>query len=155
MAVSKIISNNEKYLRDALSTGINREAVNSTLDDMIQKSNQIGNTPKQAKEVVESIVEMKKNTENILDESYASNFVRENNAKIKSAINDGISSEEIARTLVASAKKTNTKNEKRHLKFITKLISKMKVKELSLKRQKENENKEVEMQKGRQKVFFK
>ena len=150
MAVSKLINDNGDYIKDAIETGIDAEAVNSTLDDMLNKSSELGRTPRQAKEVVESIVEMKKNTNNVVDESYASDFVKQNNEKIKSAINDGIAPDEIARTLVNSANNANDKKNKKHLKFITKLISKMKVKELSLNRKKENEK-----EKGMQKVLYK
>ena len=126
---------NEENIKDALNNGIDAEAVNSTLDDMVSVSLERGKTPKQMKEVVESIVEMKKDTENVVDETYASSFVKENNQKIVSAINDGISPNEIAR--------------RKHLKFITKLISKLKVKELRLRKEKENSKK------GMQKVLNK
>ncbi len=139
---------NEENIKDAISNGIDGEAVNSTLGDIVAKMDETGKNPKQAKEVVETIVEMKRDTENVVDESYASSFVRENNAKIKSAINDGITPKEIAMTLVNSTKKAKTRKSKKHLKFITNLISKMKVKEMRLKQEKENQ-----MEKGRQKVL--
>ena len=140
---------NEENIKDAISNGIDADAVNSTLDDMVSVSLETGKTPKQMKEVVESIVEMKKDTNNVIDETYASNFVKENNQKIVSAINDGISPNEIAQTLVEATDKANDKKSRKHLKFITKLISKLKVKELKLRRDKENSIK------GRQKVLNK
>ena len=140
---------NEENIKDAISNGIDADAVNSTLDDMVSVSLETGKTPKQMKEVVESIVEMKKDTNNIKDETYASNFVKENNQKIVSAINDGISPNEIAQTLVEATDKANDKKSRKHLKFITKLISKLKVKELKLRKEKENSIK------GRQKVLNK
>ena len=140
---------NEENIKDALNNGIDAEAVNSTLDDMVSVSLERGKTPKQMKEVVESIVEMKKDTENVVDESYTSSFVKENNQKIVSAINDGISPNEIARTLVEATDKANDRKSRKHLKFITKLISKLKVKELRLRKEKENSKK------GMQKVLNK
>ena len=140
---------NEENIKDAISNGIDADAVNSTLDDMVSVSLETGKTPKQMKEVVESIVEMKKDTNNVIDETYASSFVKENNQKIVSAINEGISSNEIAQTLVEATDKANDKKSRKHLKFITKLISKLKVKELKLKQEKENSIK------GRQKVLNK
>ena len=140
---------NEENIKDAISNGIEGEAVNSTLDDMVSVSIETGKTPKQMKEVVESIVEMKKDTENAVDETYASSFVKENNQKIVSAINDGISPNEIAQTLVEATDKANDRKSRRHLKFITKLISKLKVKELRLRKEKENSKK------GMQKVLNK
>lgn len=137
---------NEKHIKDAINSGIDAEAVNSTLEDILNKTDEKGSIPKQTKEVVESIVEMKKDTQNVVDESYASDFVRENNVKIGSAINDGISSDEITKTLVESTNKANDMISKKHLRFITKLITKMKVKELKLKKDKENK-------KGIQKVL--
>ena len=140
---------NEENIKDAISNGIDADAVNSTLDDMVSVSLETGKTPKQMKEVVESIVEMKKDTNNVIDETYASSFVKENNQKIVSAINEGISPDEIAQTLVEATDKANDKKSRKHLKFITKLISKLKVKELRLKKEKENSIK------GRQKVLNK
>ena len=140
---------NEENIKDALNNGIDAEAVNSTLDDMVSVSLERGKTPKQMKEVVESIVEMKKDTENVVDETYASSFIKENNQKIVSAINDGISPNEIARTLVEATDKANDIKSRKHLKFITKLISKLKVKELRLRKEKENSKK------GMQKVLNK
>ena len=104
MAVTNIINKNEEYIKEAITEGIDAEAVNSTLGDIVTKMEETGKNPEQVKEVVETIVYMKKDTENVVDESYASSFVKENNAKIKSAINDGITPKEIARTLVNSAK---------------------------------------------------
>ena len=148
MAVTNVINKNEEYLKDAIIEGIDAEAVNSTLGDIVTKMEKTGKNPEQVKEVVESIIDMKKDTENVFDESYASSFVQENNAKIKSAINDWITPKEIARTLVNSTKKAKTRKTKRHLKFITNLISKMKVKEMKLRKDKENQ-----MEKGMQKVL--
>ena len=140
---------NEENIKDAINNGIDAEAVNSTLDDMVNVSIETGKTPKQMKEVVESIVEMKKDTENVVDETYASSFVKENNQKIVSAINDGFSPNEIAQTLVEATDKANDRKSRKHLKFITKLISKLKVKELRLRKEKENSKK------GMQKVLNK
>ena len=140
----------KETIKNSIEEGISAEAVNSTIGDIINKANEIGTTPQQTKEVVETIVEMKKNTNNVVDESYASNFVKQNNEKIKSAINDGLTSEEITATLVETTNKANDKKGKKHLKFVTKLISKMKQKELKLLKQNEQT-----MEKGIQKVFIK
>jgi len=148
MAMSNLVSKNEEYIKEALNSGIDAEAVNSTLGDMMDKSETIGKTPGQVKEVVESIVDMKKETSNIVDETYASDFVKENNEKIKSAIEEGITASEIAKTLVENTNKATDKKSRKHLRFITKLISKMKVKEIKLRKNKENQ-----MEKGRQKVL--
>ena len=148
MAVTNIINKNEEYIKEAITEGIDAEAVNSTLGDIVTKMEETGKNPEQVKEVVETIVYMKKDTENVVDESYASSFVKENNAKIKSAINDGITPKEITRTLVNSAKNAKTRKSKKHLKFVTNLISKMKVKEMKLRKDKENQ-----MEKGMQKVL--
>ena len=141
---------NEEHIKEALNSGIEGEAIESTLNDMVNKVNETGKTPKQMKEVVETIVEMKKDTQNIVDEKYVSEFVKQNNEKIESAINDGVSPNEIAQTLVEATDKANDKKSKNHLRFMTKLISKLKVKELSLRRKKENN-----LEKGRQKTFTK
>lgn len=147
MAMSNLVSNNEEHIKDALYSGIEAEAVESTLGDVITKTDRNGKTPKQVQEMVETIVEMKKDTVNKIDESYESDFVKENSNKIKDALNEGISSKEIAQTLIYATDKAKDRKSKKHLKFITKLISKMKVKEFNLK------NKKANKLGGRQKVF--
>ena len=140
----------KEMLKEAINDGIDANAVNSTLEDIVDKASQKGKTPIQIKRVVETIVHMKKNTNNIPDKTYASNFVRENSEKIKSAINEGISPNEIASTLLESTEKANDRRTKRRLKFITKLIVKMKRKELVLRLKNEQT-----MEKGMQKVLIK
>lgn len=141
---------NNEMLKEAINSGVDAEAVNSTLNDMVNKVNEKGKAPRQVKHVIETIVHMKKDVNNIPDKTYASNFVRQNSEKIKSAISDGISPNEIATTLLESTEKANDRRTKRRLKFITKLIVKMKQKELKLLKQNEQT-----MEKGMQKVFTK
>lgn len=137
-------------LKEAINNGVDAEAVNSTLNDIINKTDEKKRTPKHVKGVIETIVHMKKDINNIPDKTYASNFVRQNSERIKSAINDGISPSEIASTLLESTEKANDRRTKRRLKFITKLVVKMKQKELTLTKQ----NNQT-MEKGMQKVFTK
>ena len=141
---------NKEILKEAINSGVEADAVNSTLNDMVSKTNEKGKVPIQVKRVIETIVHMKKSVNNIPDKTYASNFVRENNEKIKAAINDGISPNEIAVTLLESTEKANDRITKRRLKFITKLIVKMKQKELTLVKQNQQT-----MEKGMQKIFTK
>ena len=138
----------KEMLKEAINSGVDAEAVNSTLNDMVSKTNEKGKVPRQVKHVIETIVHMKKNVNNVPDKTYASNFVRQNSERIKSAINDGISPNEIAITLLESTEKANDRRTKRRLKFITKLIVKMKQKELKLLKQNDHT-----MEKGMQKVF--
>lgn len=135
---------NKDILKDAISNGIDSNAVNATIGDVISYSDKINNSPKQVKDVLETIVEMKKNVNSIPDKKYASEMVRNNSERIKSALNEGISPSEIAQTLMESVEKANNRRTKSRLKFITKLIVKMKQKELVL------QNK---MEKGIQKVL--
>jgi len=141
---------NKEMLKEAINSGVDAEAVNSTLNDMVSKTNEKGKVPRQVKNVIETIVHMKKDINNIPDKTYASNFVRQNSEKIKAAINDGISPNEIAVTLLESTEKANDRRTKRRLKFITKLVVKMKQKELKLLKQNDHT-----MEKGMQKVFIK
>lgn len=148
MAMTKTINENEDALKSAIQEGISGEAVESTLEDVVNVADQNGKAPKQLQETVETIAEMKSDTENVVDESFASDFVKQNNEKIKSALEDGITPKEVATTLVNSTNNSNTKKGKKHLKFIVKLISKMKKKELKLNKDKENVH-----SKGYQKVL--
>lgn len=127
--------NNEEYMKSAINNGIDAKAVNSTVEDMINKSDELGKTPSQVKETIETIVDMKKDVPDERNENYSSEFVKNNSNKINSALNDGISPKEIATTLINSTNNANTKKDKKHLKFVTKLISKMKKKELVLNNQ--------------------
>lgn len=148
MATTKLVSENENNIKEAISTGISNEAVGATLEDVINTSDFKGRTPIQVKDTVEAIVEMKSDVEVKTDESYASNLFKENNKRIESALNEGITPKEVATTLVNSTNNSNTKKGKNHLRFLVNLISKMKKKELRLSKNKAN----VE-QKGYQKVY--
>ena len=141
---------NEESIKDAIRNGINADAVGATLQDVINKSDELGKNPRQVKNVVETIVHMKTNVNSIPDKKYASSIVKENSEKIKRALQDGISPNEIATTLIESVQKANSRRTKSRLRFITKLIVKMKEKELKLL--KENSI-NIETQKVRQKVL--
>lgn len=132
MAVTNLMNENEEYIRSAVNDGISADAARSTLEDVINKSNELGKTPSQIKDVVDTIIDMKSDVRSELDNNYASNFVKENNTKIQSAINDGISPNEIATSLINSVNEVDSMKAKRNISFIVKLISKMKKKELKL-----------------------
>lgn len=146
MAVSNLVNNNEELIKDAINEGISGDAVESTLEDVINKSDEVGKTPKQVKEVVETIVDMKEKENIKVDEKYASEFVKNNSDKIESALSDGITPKEVTVTLVNSTNEATNRKGKKHLNFIVKLITKMKNKELKL-------NKENVQEKGYQKVL--
>lgn len=129
--ISKLMNENSENVKEAIENGISGEAVEATLEDMINKSDGLSKTPSQIKDAVETIVDMKELENTKTNEAYASNFVKNNSEKIESALNDGISAKEITDTLV---KETNEKERKR-LPFIVKLISKMKKKELKLNKE--------------------
>lgn len=139
---------NNETLKEAINSGITGDAVNSTLEDIVNKVEENNNNPIQVRRTIETIIHMKKNVNSIPDKKYASSLVRENSEKIKAAINEGISPNEIALTLMDSVEKANNRRTKSRLKFITKLIVKMKNKELILQKEKE-----TQMEKGRQKVL--
>lgn len=135
MSISNLINDNEEYINDAINNGIDANAVNSTVEDMINKADEIGKTPIQVKESIETIVSMKNDVDSKVDENYSSEFVKNNSSKIISALNDGITSNEVVSTLINSTNNANTKKDKKHLKFVIKLVSKMKKKELVLNKQ--------------------
>lgn len=139
MLNSKLINDNEEYVKNAINNGISASAVNSTVEDMLKKSDNIGTTPNQVKESIETIADMKKDIDSKVDSQYSSELVKNKSDKIKSALNNGIEPNEIAVTLINSTNNANNNKEKKHLNFIVKLISKMKKKELILNRQKAQE----------------
>ena len=148
MVVTKLVSENESNIKSATMEGISGEAVGATLEDVISVADSKGTTPMQVKDTVEAIVDMKSDVVNKNDESYASELFKEKSSKIESAINEGITPKEVATTLVNSTNNSNSRKGKNRLRFLVNLISKMKKKELKLKKDKEN----VE-QKGYQKVY--
>ncbi len=118
---------NDDRIKDAINGGINKEAVQATLESMVRNSEKLGYTPKQISEVISLISEMKSKTNEQSNEVYLSNLVRNNSSKIKAALRDGIRPGEIAVTLMNSII-SNPQN----LSFLTKLISVMKEKEIKL-----------------------
>ena len=134
MAMTKLMNENEENINGAIKNGISGEAVGSTLEDVVNKADEIGNA-KQIKKTVETIVDMKENNNTKVDESYASNLVKNNSEKIEAAINEGITPKEVATTLVNETNKTG----KTHLPFVVQLISKMKKRELKLNMEKQDQ----------------
>ena len=148
MATTKLVSENENNIKSAVMEGISGEAVGATLEDVMNTADFRGKTPAQVKDTVEAIVDMKSDVESKMDESYASDFFKENSGKIESALNEGITPKEVATTLVNATNNSNTKKGKIGLRFLVNLISKMKAKHLKLEKEKAN----VE-QRGYQKVY--
>lgn len=148
MAMSKLVNANEVYIKSAINEGISSDVINSTLEDVINISDKSGKTPKQIKETVETIVNMKKKIGAVDDKRYSSNFVRENSKKIESALNEGITPNEVSSTLVDFTNNIHSKKDKKRLRFTVKLISKMKQKELIF-------NKKNQQEKSYEKVLIK
>jgi len=138
MANSTLMNNNEEYVRDAINIGISASAVSNTVTDMLKKAEEIGTTPKQVKDSIETIADMKKNVDVSRDENYSSELVKNNSNKISRALSEGIEPNEVAATLINTANNANNINSKRKLSFIVKLVSKMKKKELVMDRQKQD-----------------
>lgn len=136
--LSKTVTDNYDYIKESLESGIDSDTVNLVVNDLLDKSDTIGRTPKQVKKAIDAVVSMKSD-ENKIDTSRLSNYVKENSVKIYSALNSGLSSEDIARKLMSSLENSSDKKGMEELRFVTQLVSKMKEKELKLKLQKENE----------------
>lgn len=132
--LSKTVTDNYNYIKKSLENGIDSDTVNSVVNDLLDKSDTIGRTPKQVKKAIDAVVSMKSD-ENKIDTSRLSNYVKENSVKIYSALNSGLSSEDISRRLMSSLENSSDKKGMEELRFVTRLVSKMKEKEL----QKENE----------------
>ena len=136
--LSKTVTDNYDYIKESLENGIDSDTVNLVVNDLLDKSDTIGRTPKQVKKAIDAVVSMKSD-ENKIYTSRLSNYVKENSVKIYSALNSGLSSEDIARKLMSSLENSSDKKGMEELRFVTQLVSKMKEKELKLKLQKENE----------------
>lgn len=131
----------KEYIKSALEEGVSGEGIKNSIEDMLDKSDEIGHTPEQIRDVIDTISSMKQSP-NVVDNSYNSALVRENSAKIKSAITEGLTPNEVSHTLENNLEK---QDDNRKFKFIINLISKMKKKEKSL-------SKKEQMEKGFQKV---
>ncbi len=131
----------KEYIKSAVEEGVSGEGIKNSIEDMLDKSDEIGHTPEQIRDVIDTISSMKQSP-NVVDNSYNSALVRENSAKIKSAITEGLTPNEVSHTLENNLEK---QDDNRRFKFIINLISKMKKKEKSL-------SKKEQMEKGFQKV---
>ena len=109
MAISNVMKKEELYIRDAIENGISAESINKTISNMLNNTNRFRNTPKQTKEVIETIVDSKSSIRNIDDNTFSSDFVRKNNLKLKDALNNGIMPYEVVNSL--------SNNNGRKLKF--------------------------------------
>lgn len=132
MAISSVMKKEELYIRDAIENGISAESINQTISNMLNNTNRFRSTPKQIREVIETIVDSKSSIRNIDDNTFSSGFVRKNNLKIKDALSNGIMPYEVVNSL--------SNNDGRKLKFTVRLISKMKKQELKLRNQKANQS---------------
>lgn len=141
MKLGDIMNIDKEYIKSAVEEGVSGEGIKNSIEDMLDKSDEIGHTPEQIRDVIDTISSMKQSP-NVVDNSYNSALVRENSAKIKSAITEGLTPNEVSHTLENNLEK---QDDNRRFKFIINLISKMKKKEKSL-------SKKEQMEKGFQKV---
>lgn len=134
----------KEYIKSAIEEGVSSEGIKNSIEDMLNKSDEVCHTPEQIRDVIDTISSMKQ-TPNVVDNSYNSTLVREKSAKIKSAITEGLTPSEVSHTLENNLKKQDNN---RKFKFIINLVSKMKRKEKNL-------SKKEQMEKGFQKVKVK
>ena len=155
------MNNDVNYdVNDAIKTGISGEAVTDTIEEVMNKNN--GEVPKQFKDTVEAVADMKSDKQDNFNPEYASDLVKNNSNRIKEALKDGIEPQEVATEIAKDSMSANTQEGYKKLNFITKLISKMKRKQRKkdIERQQQiasqiqNENKEKEQEiGGMQKVY--
>lgn len=122
---SELVGKNEEYIKDAINNGIDSNTINNTLEKVASYNG----SSNQVIQVVETIASMKSNDKTIRDERYLTELVKDNNSKIKSALNDGISPMEIANTLIDSLENKKDIN----INFLVRLICEMKKQEIKLK----------------------
>ena len=127
-------------VNDALRTGISGEAVSETIEEVLNKKS--GDVPKQFKDTVEAVVDMKSDKQDQINEQYSSELVKNNSNRIKEALKDGIEPQEVAVEIAKDSMKANTNEGYKKLNFITRLISKMKRKQ----RKKDIERQQIKQQ---------
>ena len=127
-------------VNDALKTGISGEAVSETIEEVLNKKS--GDVPKQFKDTVEAVVDMKSDKQDQINEQYSSELVKNNSNRIKEALKDGIEPQEVAVEIAKDSMKANTNEGYKKLNFITRLISKMKRKQ----RKKDIERQKIKQQ---------
>ena len=147
-------------VNDAIRTGISGEAVTDAIEEVMNKNN--GEVPKQFKDTVAAVADMKSDKQDSFNPEYASDLVKNNSNRIKEALKDGIEPQEIAVEIAKTSTSANTTEGYKKLNFITKLISKMKRKQrkkdierqqqMAAQIQNENPEKKQEMG-GIQKVY--
>lgn len=114
-------------VNDAIKTGISGEAVADTIEDVLDKNN--GEVPKQFKDTMEVVADMKSDKPDEFNSEYASDLVKNNSNRIKEALKDGIEPNEVAIELSKASTIANTQEGYKKLNFIARLISKMKRKQ--------------------------
>lgn len=114
-------------VNDAIKTGISGEAVADTIEDVLDKNN--GEVPKQFKDTMEVVADMKSDKPDEFNFEYASDLVKNNSNRIKEALKDGIEPNEVAIELSKASTIANTQEGYKKLNFIARLISKMKRKQ--------------------------
>lgn len=125
---SEVIYNSADNIKSAIENGISGMAVRDTLNDIIDKSDEVSLVPSQLKTTVEEISEMKNNVSSKTDESYKSDFMKSNSQKLLSALKDGITGDE----LKEGFEKELSSGTSEKVKFNANLVAKLKQKQLSL-----------------------
>ena len=76
------MNNDVNYdVNDAIKTGISGEAVTDTIEEVMNKNN--GEVPKQFKDTVEAVADMKSDKQDNFNPEYASDLVKNNSNRIK------------------------------------------------------------------------
>lgn len=122
----------DEILKESINSGINSETINYIFEKMANN-----NANKKTNKMIAAIIYMKKRIREQDTEQFYSKIVKNNSSKIKDALKNGITPDEIAMSLIDTLNSPSKKAKKR-LNYMVKLITKMKAKELSLK--KENTN---------------
>jgi len=128
---SNAVLDNKDNLTLAIKEGITGEAVSMSIEDIMNISDRKGYVPREFKSAIESIADMKDITP-VYNGNYLSEEMKQNNTKIKLAIKDGLSSQEIASSF-------SKENDSKKLRFKANLVSNVKRKEQLLNKNKKNE----------------
>lgn len=125
---SEVIYNGSDNIKSAIENGISGMAVADTLNDIIDKSDEVSLVPSQLKTTVEEISEMKNNISSKTDESYKSDFMKSNSQKLLSALKDGLTGDELKEKFEKEISSGTSKT----VKFNANLVAKLKQKQLAL-----------------------
>ena len=115
----------DSYLNGAMESGVANEAVISSIDSVIRKSEEVGFVPRQFGKMIKTIMDTKISVPQKINDGMASSLVKKGFGRLIAALEYGITKEEIN----AIISKGFVSGNEQDVNFITNLVAHLKKKE--------------------------